>query len=247
MLLDLLQLLPEKPGDGALIIAMIGAAFGAGLWIAGVKVSRPLVTLVTVLLGAVIGMNLPKWFNWSISGAGPAVGGAVLLGVSGFVLHRMWVGIGLGCVLAFWTALVMWLTMRDGSSWSWPACDDSTTWWSYLQDVWQIVPPNIARILPYATGVALVCGVASCILWPKLTTVVSWSAIGLTMCVSLAFTAISITHKEWLTDAPQRTWIQLLSLAGLWFVGAAVQWKLAPKKKGAPKSASPAEKKQKEA
>src|SRR5687767_3479401 len=183
MLLDLLQLLPEQPGDGALIIAMIGAAFGLALWIAGVKVSRPLVTLVTVLLGATIGMQLPRYFGWSISGAGPAVGAAAVLGVSGFILHRMWVGIGLGLVLALWCALGMWLTMRDGQTWSWPDWTESTTICTYASEIWADVPRMIARYLPYVAIVMLVSGIASCIIWPKLTTVASWSAIGMTTCV----------------------------------------------------------------
>ena len=239
MLLDLLQLLPDKPADGVLIIAMIGSVFGLVLWIAGVKVSRPLVTLVTVLIGATIGLQLPRWFNWNISGAGPAVGAAVVLGVSGIVLHRMWVGIGLGLTLALWCALGMWLIMRNNSSWDWPDLGDSQSWWAYLQDVWDDLPPNMARMLPYAAGAALVCGVASSILWPKLTTVLNWSAIGLTMCVALTTSAIAITHRDWLAKAPQQTWVQLASLAGLLFVGAAVQWKLSPKKRSGPPEPPP--------
>jgi len=229
VLLELLQLLPEKTGDTGPIIALIGAVFGAALWIAGVKVSRPLVTLVTVLLGATIGMQLPKWFGWQISGAGPAVGGAVVLGVSGFVLHRMWVGIALGLVLSLWCAFAMWLTMRNGASWSWPECSESSTCFTYLQEMWAGVPGNIARILPYAAAVLMVSAIASCIIWPKLTTVAAWSAIGMTMCIGLTTAAIAMSHAEWLDRAPQRTWVQLASLAGLLFVGAAVQWKISPK------------------
>src|SRR5262245_56130142 len=109
MLLDLLQLLPTDPGGPVLLTTMIGTVVGAALWLLGAKISRPLVTLLTVLGGAMIGMHLPQWFGWQISGAGPAVGGAVVLGVSGYVLHRMWVGIGLGSVLALWAAMGTWL------------------------------------------------------------------------------------------------------------------------------------------
>lgn len=234
MLLDLLQLLPDKPGDGALLVALIGAVFGIGLWIAGVKVSRPLVTLLTVLVGATIGMQMPGWFQWTINGAGPAVGAAVVLGVSGFVLHRMWVGIGLGLTLALWCALGMWLLMRDATSWQWPDVSASSSCCEYLKDVWDGLPPDMTRILPFAAGTMLVCGVASSIIWPKLTTVVNWSAVGLTMCVGLTTGAIAMTHRDWLARAPQQTWVQLSSLAGLLFVGSAVQWKLSPKKLGAP-------------
>jgi hypothetical protein len=91
----------------------------------------------------------------------------------------------------------------------------------------------IARYLPYVAIVAMVSAIASCIIWPKLTTVASWSAIGMTMCIVLTTAAIAMTHREWLVKAPQQTWVQLASLAGLFFVGMAVQWKLLPAKKSA--------------
>jgi len=239
MLFDLLQLLPEKPGDGALIIAMIVAVVGAVLWIAGVKFSRPLVTLVTVLLGASIGLMLPRWCNWNISGAGTAVGGAVVLGVSGFVLHRMWVGVALGMILSMWGAFGLWLNLRNGQGFDWPAWSESSTLCSYVHDVWDNVPADLARYLPYLAGIAMVSAIAATILWPKLTMVTSWSAIGLTMCIGLTTAAIALTHREWLAKAPQQTWVQLASLAGLWFIGAAVQWRLAPKPRvSAPKPPS---------
>jgi hypothetical protein len=245
VLFDLLQLLPEKPGDGALIIAMVGAVFGAVLWVAGVRVSRPLVTLVTGLLGASLGLMLPRWMNWNISGAGPAVGGAVLLGVSGFVLHRMWVGIGFGLVLTIWGACAMWLTMRNGQAFDWPDWSDSSTVCTYLHDTWNALPADITKYLPYLAGVALVSAIASTIIWPKLTTAVSYSAIGVTMFICLTTTAIATSHREWLAKAPQQTWVQLASLAGMWFVGSVIQWKLSPKSKvSAPKP--PSEKKKDE-
>jgi hypothetical protein len=231
VLFDLLQLLPEKPGDGALIIAMIGAVFGSVLWVAGVRVSRPLVTLVTVLLGASVGLMSPRWFNWNISGAGPAVGGAVVLGVSGFVLHRMWVGFGFGLILTMWGAFAMWLTMRSGQGFDWPSWSESSTACSYLHDTWNALPANIAKYLPYVAGVAMISATAAMILWPKLTTAMSWSAIGMTMFIGLTTGAIAMTHRDWLAKAPQQTWVQLSSLAGLWFIGTAIQWKLSPKQK----------------
>src|SRR3954465_5593682 len=108
MLLDLLNLVPPIVDHGAGITALIGLALGTLLWVVGVKFSRPLITLLTVLLGAAIGLKLPKWFNWNVSGAGPAVGSAVVLGLTGFILHRMWVGISLGLVLGLWATLAIW-------------------------------------------------------------------------------------------------------------------------------------------
>src|SRR4029453_5362604 len=98
MVQELLNLLPQDVGRLGLVIAIVGSMIGLGMWLIGSRFSRPIVTLLTVLLGASIGMHLPKWFGWQISGAGPAVGAALVLGVTGYVLHGMWVGIGLGTV-----------------------------------------------------------------------------------------------------------------------------------------------------
>src|SRR5678815_5388750 len=102
MLQQLLPLLPKEAGTGALMIAITGALIGLGMWLIGARFSRPMVTLAAVAIGAVIGMRMPQWFNWTINGMGPAVGAAIVFGVSGFVGHRLWIGMGLGLVMAWW-------------------------------------------------------------------------------------------------------------------------------------------------
>src|SRR5215218_9169883 len=109
MVQQLLPLLPKEIGQAALIAALVGTFIGVGLWLAGARFSRPLITLVTVSLGAVIGRALPGWMNWNVNSMAASVGGAVVLGMSGYVMHRVWVGLGLGLLLACWAALGTWV------------------------------------------------------------------------------------------------------------------------------------------
>ena len=88
-----------------------GAVVGAVLWLAGARFSRTLVGLVTVSLGAFLGMEMPRYFGWGVSGAGPAVGMALILGLSGYIMHRFWIGVGLGTVLAAWAFLATWVVL----------------------------------------------------------------------------------------------------------------------------------------
>jgi hypothetical protein len=116
----LLPLLPPAPAHPALAVCLAGAALGAALWLTAGRWSRSIITLCTVALGAYVGVRLPEWFGWSIDGMGTCFGGAMLLGFTGYVLHRFWVGVGLGSVLACWAALADWMIQGSGH-WSWPA------------------------------------------------------------------------------------------------------------------------------
>src|SRR5450432_1535814 len=127
MVQELVNLLPRDAGVFGLVIAIVGSLVGVLIWLVGSRFSRPIVTLATVTLGAAIGMHLPRWFGWDISGAGPAVGAALVLGVTGYALHGMWVGIGLGTILASWTAMACWIVFRNGANLNWPAIQAGTT------------------------------------------------------------------------------------------------------------------------
>lgn len=227
MLLDLIKLLPQDVDHGTVALAVIGAVLGVGFWIAGVKFSRPLVTLVTVLGGAGIGMQMPRWFGWNVSGAGPAVGAAVVLGVSGFILHRMWIGLSLGLLLATWATLAIWLVMHGKTDWTWPAIDQSQPTCEYLKTLWQNVPSEVARLIPWAAGIAMIGALAAVILWPRLVTAVHWSALGLTLMTGLSLLTISHSdHRDWLEKVPPRALAQIGILFGMLLMGVAVQWKL---------------------
>lgn len=226
---ELVYILPQDAGTMGLIVAAAGSLTGAAIWLMGARFSRTIITLLTVLLGASIGLHLPQWFGWQISGAGPAVGIALLLGVTGYVLHGMWVGIGLGTVLASWAAMACWMALRHGVAWTWPEYPKGATVAWYLAEIWHSMPPDVTRILPYACGTALVSGLASAIIWPKTSLIVGWSMAGATLLLGMGVAAADYSRPNLLAHVPPQPWAQLGALALVVFIGALIQWKLGPK------------------
>jgi hypothetical protein len=227
---ELINLLPREAGNSALIVAIIGSLIGAGIWLLGARFSRPIITLLTVLLGATVGMHLPQWFGWNISGAGPAVGGALVLGVTGYVLHGMWVGIGLGTVLSSWAAMACWIAFRNNARWAWPEYGADTSVLDYSRALWQALPPDVARVLPYACATAMVCGLGLAIIWPKVSLILGWSLAGATLLASMGVAAVDFGgQNQWLAKVPSPLWAQGTLLACFVALGSVIQWKLGPK------------------
>ena len=239
MVQQLLPFLPQEVGQAALIAAMFGTLVGAGLWLLGARFSRPLITLLAVSLGATIGRSVPAWTGWNVSTMATSVGGAVALGLSAFVMHRVWVGVGLGTLLAVWAALVTWITCRGGAEWAWPAVDATTTLASFGQGLWDGLPDKVRELLPYACGGSALSGFLAALLWPRLAVVLLYSALGASLLVGMGLTAIENGRPEWITIVPAETWAQVLSLAGLVAFGAIVQWQLAPGPKASESHAAP--------
>jgi hypothetical protein len=237
MVQQLLPLLPKELGQVALIAALTGTIIGAVLWLLGARFSRPLVTLVAVGIGAFVGRQMPAWMNWNVNSMAASVGGAVVLGMSGFLLHRVWVGLGLGLLLTLWAAVAVWVFGGGaGTQFTWPAIDATTTWQSLGQSMWDQLPDNVRKLLPYACGGAMVSGFLLSLIWPKFGTVMLYSALGTSLVVVLGLLTIEAKRPAWMDHVPSQTWAQVATLLGLVAFGAIVQWQTAPSR---PASAGP--------
>ncbi|HEY8666221.1 MAG TPA: hypothetical protein VIL86_06135 [Tepidisphaeraceae bacterium] len=221
MVKELLILLPKDPARWALAAGVGGTLIGAGLWLCGSRFSRGIVTLLAVLVGAIVGMLLPRWCGWGISGAGPAVGGAIVLGIAGYGLHRMWIGLGLGGTLAVWAALGCWVTLGAGCQIDWSAIADGGWggWWAGL-------PGDLTRVLPFACAGALVSGLAAALLWPRVAVVMLYSLVGVSLMCGLGLAAVQWGRPGWIAMLPAENWAQATVLLGLTALGAVVQWRL---------------------
>lgn len=224
MLQQLLALMPREVGTLGLIIAIAGTLAGVLLWLVGARFSRPLITLCTVALGATVGMMLPRWCDWSVSGMGTAVGGAVLLGISGYWLHRFWVGIGLGVVLSCWVALGTWTLLGGDAQWTWPEPDETSTAMNYLTTAWESLPPDVTHALPFTCATAMLSGLVAAVLWPRVGLVMLYSVAGVSLLVGMGLLAIEFGRPQWMNLVPAQESSQLLLLAGLVIFGALVQW-----------------------
>ena len=139
-------------GRYALLAALVGSAAGLVLWLAGSRFSRSLVTLLAVSVGAVLGMHLPSWFGWGIDGMGLATGAAMVLGLTGYLLHNTWVGAALCLMLSLWAAAAAWLVFGGGTSpfdVTWPAAQSSDPV-VVLAALWRALPGDLPRAMPCA-------------------------------------------------------------------------------------------------
>jgi hypothetical protein len=209
MLQELSSLMPHQVGEFALWMVMVGLALGGGLWLAGACFSRSIITLSLVAAGSFVGKWLPGWMGWSIDPMATAVGGAIALGISGYLLHQYWVGIGLGMVLAAWTAMLTWKDIGHSLNWR-----EMEGWSS-------------ARLaLSFAVWGAGLTGIAATWLWPKVGQSLFYSITGLTLALAMALAVAQMGRGNWLGWVPAENWAQYASMAALVLVGAVVQWRL---------------------
>ena len=231
--MDWLPTLPDgfqaTMGRYALLVAFAGAAAGAILWLAGSRFSRPLVTLLAVSLGAVIGVHLPARFGWSVDPIGVAFVGALALGVTGYLLHTTWIGLSLSLTLATWVGVAAWLTLGGGAQLQWPAVTFTGNVEAMLADVWRSLPGDLPRVMPVALAGALVSGVAITVLSPRLGRVLTYSLVGLTLVLVMGVTAMRMSRPDLLAVLPRSLATQAAVLLGMVLLGVLTQWRLTPR------------------
>lgn len=215
-------------GRYALLAAFAGTAVGAILWLAGSRFSRSLVTLLAVSLGATLGRHLPAWFGWSVDPMGVAFVGALVLGLTGYLLHTTWIGLSLSLVLALWVAVAAWLTVGGGAPPQWPAVDASAGIEAALAGVWHTLPGDLPRVMPFALGAALVGGVTITVLSPKLGRVLTYTLVGLSMLLVMGVSAMRMSRPDWLVTLPRSFPTQAAILLGMVLAGVLIQWRLTP-------------------
>ena len=230
--MDWLPTLPEgfelALGRYALLAAFAGAVAGAVLWLAGSRFSRPLVTLLAVSMGAVIGVHMPRWFGWSVDPMGVAFVGALALGLTGYVLHTTWIGLSLSLTLALWVGVAAWLTVGGGEQLQWPVVNTAASMESILADVWRSLPGDLPRVMPVAIAGALISGVAITVLSPRLGRVLTYSLVGLSLVVVMGVTAMRMSRPDMLAALPRSPATQGAILLGMVLIGALTQWRLTP-------------------
>lgn len=236
MLHQLLIVLPQQPSTPLALMALAGAGLGGFLWLTGSRFNQGLVTLMAVAAGTWGGMNLPRWFMLPVAPWSTAVGGALVMGLIGFSLYRACVGVGLAAVLAMWVGLS--ILAHHGLLERLPAPTLPLVASTWLAQVWDAIPSDLRRSGPFACGLAIAAALGVSILWPRLTSYLFYSLLGVSLMVGLAMAAMVLGNRpQLLRIVPADPAVQLATVAALAMFGAAVQWRTAPRAAGKPAKA----------
>ena len=225
MIQHLLVLLPLQLSSMALLFALTGAALGVILWLAGSRFNRTIVTLISVSGGALIGLQMPGWFGWGLEGWATAVLAAIALGITGYVLPKVWVGVGLGTMLAIWVGAATLGNCGD-ATFAWPGAE--ANWREQVGQIWNGLPGDARRLLPFACATALFSGFSLALLWPRLGTALLYSGAGISLLLGLGLPVLNAVRRDWLRAIPGRTSSQIVVLFSLVAFGAIVQWRCVP-------------------
>lgn len=228
MLQELLTWLPQGAGRAWLAGAVVCAAAGLFLWAAGARVSRSVFTLLGVALGAWGALLLGRRLWPEVEPMGLACGGALVLGLAGYLLHTMWVGLTLGTLLGSAGALVAWKRLAGDATWSMPILDFSAPAHVILHDFWASLPGSLPKVMPVVICGCFATGVLITVFWPKLGRVLTFAAVGTLMFVAGGALALAMARPDWLAYLPAAAQTQGVALAVLVMAGAALQWTMFP-------------------
>jgi hypothetical protein len=229
----LILLLPHKADSLTMIVAVVGSFVGLSLYVTGARFSRSILTLAAVAMGTSIGLRMPMWCKWQIDPMATAVAGAIVLGVSAYAFHRVWVGAWLGAVLSVWAALVLWASRGAAFHWRWPQYDPSQNLPQYFSNLWQNVPDTMQQCLGFSAAAAMLVGISAALLWPRAGIALLWSAAGVSVLLPAAATALAQIDPQLFRHIPRQTPDQLAIFAGIVGIGAIFQWRTNPVTGGA--------------
>lgn len=226
MLQQWLEQAPARWGTVGLWIAGVGALAGLVLWLGGARFGRSAVTLAMVSGGAVIGKMLPARMGWTIDPMATGIAGALVVGIAGYLLYRLWAALGLGLLLAIWAAWATWVLSGVGPL-SLPALTQETTLASFAGDLWHTVSPRMQFWLPIAGAAAGIIGTALGLLWCRVGEALLFSLLGTSLLILGTLAALHLRWPAALERMPTAHGAQAGIAGALVAVGFSVQYRLA--------------------
>jgi len=226
------QFLIARFGESGWMVAavsIVGVLAGLVMWLVGARFSRGIVTLIAVSIGALVGLRLPAWFAVPLGAWATAVGGALLLGITGYALHRMWVGAGLAFLLALWAGILVWNIYCSGRVGTFPDRVAGMGIDEYWTQIWNCLPRDFRRIGPFLCGLAVIFGVTISVFWSRAAMVMLYSILGASVLMIMGMLAIAISKPQLLGILPSQTGTQIATFGGMVLFGAIVQWRYGPR------------------
>jgi hypothetical protein len=231
MLHQLLTWLPRDAGTRGFAIAFMVAVAGLALSVAGARFSRSIYTLAAVTGGAWAGLRVPRWMGWELDPMATCIGAALVMGMAGYLLHRAWVGLTLGLMLAVAGIGITWHRLTATGTGTMPAMDLTHSVPVIIREFWAALPRNWSRILLTVAGTGLAGGGMIAWVWPRGSRVLAFSLIGVAMLTGGGVVAVAVARPEWLARVPDSLQSQGIALAVLLVISAGVQSALMPRVK----------------
>ncbi len=224
-------------GLSGLLLSLQGAALALGIFIVLSLFGRVIGAGDAKLLmavGALVGLQMPSLLSIPFSGWAVATVLALLMGLVAFVSHKAWVSVGLGIVLAIWTVSAIFGYYVLSAHWAWPPPPPDATVTAHITSAWSTLPEDLRRTVPFAAATAVVAGIAACVMWPRLSTVLLYSLAGTLVFAVAVGAVLQMGRPQWLVILPSSTTVQLGVLGVLALLGAVIQWRLACAPAGLP-------------
>lgn len=227
----LLPSLPDEAKPTAAFVAGAGALLGLILCFAGSRISRSVITLAAVALGAAVGLHLPRRWNLPVGSWSAAVAGALVLGIAGYALHRLWTRGGLGVFLGCLCSVFAWFLLGSGGDWTRVFPEHDTTCLQAAEKFWHALPPNLQIAIPTAALTGFMLGWTLDVFLPRLSICLFYSLLGLALMVVCGTAAATYSQSNLLDQLPQNPKVQLSLLGTTVLLGMLCQWALSPRRK----------------
>ncbi len=117
------------------------------------------------------------------------------------------------------------MMLAHDQPWTWPLWSSMTVP-LYFKQVWEALPPDVARALPVVCGAAFLMGAIPAAIWPRAAMVMLYSAAGATLAVLTGTALVNMEQPQWLSKVPPKLSFQLGAMLLVVAIGAALQWQL---------------------
>jgi hypothetical protein len=230
----LLMLLPAVQPGILWVWYVLAAGVGGLFCVAGSRLSRMILVLAAVTVGAMMGKHVAGAFGYHPDPMAATIGGSVACALLMVFLHRFVIALGLSVLLAAWAGLGVWVHSALPTVWQWPTVVAGGP--SFVSACSAQLPPEVAQWMTALAGLGFLAGLAIAALMPRVALPLFWSVLGTTILVAVALAYATYVQPHLFDGAPDSTEKQVGVVAGVALVGFLVQWwpRSRPASQGAP-------------
>lgn len=222
LLSRLLLLLPETAPSVLWVWYVLAAGVGALFCVAGSRMSKMILILTAVAVGATCARYVSAAFGYHPDPMAATIGGAVIAALLMVFLHRFVTALGLSLLLSLWAAAAVWIHAAAPTTWSWPSPVQGGPGFVALCS--NQLPPEVAQWMAALAGLAFLAGLAIAALMPRVALPFFWALLGTTIMAFVGLAYGAYVQPHFFDPLPKDALKQTGLLAGTVLVGFLIQW-----------------------